>query len=73
MVLGGLLFLNFMWGVVFTACVVFLFLRNTKDRVCLNAHDKDWLKEVTKENPEAKWETQNIHNKPYQIASDLIW
>jgi len=38
-------------------------------RVCLNAHNKDdWLKELAKEIPEAKWETQNIHNHPYQTA-----
>ena len=41
---------------------------NTKGRVCLNAHDKDWLKELAKENPEAKWKIQNIHNHPYQTA-----
>jgi hypothetical protein len=29
---------------------------NTKGRVCLNAHNKDWLKELAKEKPEAKWE-----------------
>ena len=28
---------------------------NTKDRACLNAHNKDWLKELAKEIPEAKW------------------
>jgi hypothetical protein len=41
---------------------------NTKGRVCLNAHNKDWLKELAKEIPEAKWEIQNIHNHPYQTA-----
>jgi hypothetical protein len=41
---------------------------NTKGRVCLNAHNKDWLKELSKEIPEAKWEIQNIHNHPYQTA-----
>ena len=41
---------------------------NTKDRVCLNAHNKDWLKEFAKEIPEATWEIQNIHNHPYQTA-----
>jgi len=41
---------------------------NTKGRVCLNAHNKDWLKEHAKEIPEAKWETQNIHYHPYQTA-----
>ena len=29
---------------------------NSKGRVCLNAHNKDWLKEIAKEIPEAKWE-----------------
>ena len=41
---------------------------NNKDRVCLNAYNKDWLKELAKEIPEAKWEIQNIHNHPYQTA-----
>ena len=41
---------------------------NTKGRVCLNAHNKDWLEELAKEIPEAKWEIQNIHNHPYQTA-----
>jgi len=41
---------------------------NTKGRVCLNAHNKDWLKEPAKEIPEAKCEIQNIHNHPYQTA-----
>jgi hypothetical protein len=40
----------------------------TKGRVCLNAHNKDWLKELAKEIPEAKWETQNVHNHPYQTS-----
>ena len=42
---------------------------NTKGRVCVNAHNKDWLKELATEIPEAKWEIQNIHNHPYQTAS----
>jgi len=29
---------------------------NTKGRVCLNAHNNDWLKELAKEIPEAKLE-----------------
>jgi len=29
---------------------------HTKGRVCLNAHNKEWLKELAKEIPEAKWE-----------------
>ena len=41
---------------------------NTKGRVCLNAHNKGWLKENAKEIPEAKWEILNIHNHPYQTA-----
>jgi hypothetical protein len=45
-------------------------LWNTKARVCLNAHNKDLLKELAKEIPEAKWEIQNIHNHPYQTAVD---
>ena len=39
-----------------------------KGRVCLNAHNKDWLKELAKEIPKAKWETKSIHNHPYQTA-----
>jgi hypothetical protein len=42
---------------------------NTKGRVCLNAHNKDCLKELAKEIPEARWEIQNIHNHPYQTAA----
>ena len=41
---------------------------NTKGRVCLSAHNKDWLQELAKEIPEAKWETKNIHNHLYQTA-----
>ena len=41
---------------------------NTKGRACLNAHNKDCLKELAKEIPKAKWEIQNIHNHPYQTA-----
>ena len=41
---------------------------NTKGRVCLNAHNKDWLKELAKEIPEAKWEIQNIQNHPCKTA-----
>jgi hypothetical protein len=29
---------------------------NTKGRVCLIAHNKNWIKEIAKEIPEAKWE-----------------
>jgi hypothetical protein len=35
---------------------------NTHGRVCLNAHNKDWLKKLAKEIPEAKWEILNIHD-----------
>jgi hypothetical protein len=41
---------------------------NTKGRVCLTAHNKDWLKELAKEIPEATWEVQNIYNHPYHTA-----
>jgi len=41
---------------------------NTKGRISLNAHNKDWLKELAKEIPEATWEIQNTHNHPYQTA-----
>jgi hypothetical protein len=41
---------------------------NTKGRFCLIAHNKDWLKEIAIEIPEAKWEIQNIHSHPYQTA-----
>ena len=43
-----------------------IYIWNTKGRVCLNAHNRDWLKELAKEIPEAKWGIQNIHNHPYQ-------
>ena len=36
--------------------------------VCLNVHNKDWLKELAKEIPEAKWEIHDIHDHPYQTA-----
>jgi hypothetical protein len=41
---------------------------DTKGRVCLNAHNKDWLIQLAKEIPEAKWKIQNIHNHPYKTA-----
>ena len=41
---------------------------NTKGRFCLKAHNKDWLKKLAKEIPEAKSEIQYIHNNPYQAA-----
>jgi hypothetical protein len=37
---------------------------NTKGRVCLNAHNKDLLKELAKEIPEAKWEFQTYMTIP---------
>jgi len=45
---------------------------HTKGRVCLNAHNKDWLKELAKEIPEAKWEIQNIRSHPYQTWPILL-
>ena len=39
-----------LWGLQIIA------IWNAKGRVCLNAHNKDWLKELAKEIPEAKWE-----------------
>ena len=41
---------------------------NNKDRNCLNACNKIWLKELAKEFPEAKWEINCIHNDPYPSA-----
>jgi hypothetical protein len=36
-------------------------LWNTEGRDCLNACNKNWLKDLAKEIPEAKWET-NLHS-----------
>ena len=41
---------------------------NTKDRNCLNACNKNWLKQLAKENPEAEWEINYIYNNPYPFA-----
>ena len=41
---------------------------NTKDRNYLNACNKNWLKELAKEIPKAKWEINYIHNDPYPSA-----
>jgi len=41
---------------------------NIKGRNCLNACNKDWLKELTKEIPEAKWEINCIYNNPHPSA-----
>jgi len=41
---------------------------NIKGMICLNAHNKDWLKELAKEIPEAKWEIWNVHNHPYRTG-----
>jgi hypothetical protein len=42
---------------------------NTKGRVCLNAYNKDWLKNFAKRSPrQIKWEIQNINNNPYHTA-----
>jgi hypothetical protein len=35
-------------------------------RNCLNACNKNWLKELAKKLPEAKWEINCIHNEPYR-------
>ena len=40
---------------------------NTKVRVCLNAQQR-LAKRTSKRIPEAKWEIQNMHNRPYQTA-----
>jgi ubiquitin-protein ligase len=37
---------------------------NTKGRVCLNALNKDWLKELAKEIPEANCEIQTYLTIP---------
>jgi hypothetical protein len=41
---------------------------NTKGKKCLNASNKNWLKELAKETAEAKWETNCIHSDPYPFA-----
>jgi hypothetical protein len=41
---------------------------NTKGRNCLNACNKNWLKELAEEFFEAKWEINNIHSDPYPSA-----
>jgi len=38
---------------------------NTKGRIYLNAHNKDWLKEFAIEITEAKRKVKNIYNHPY--------
>ena len=43
-------------------------LWNTKGRNCLDACNKNWLKELAKEIPGAKWEINYIHNDPYPSA-----
>jgi hypothetical protein len=42
-------------------------LWNTKGRNCLNACNKNWLKELAKI-PETKWEINCIYNNPYPSA-----
>jgi hypothetical protein len=37
---------------------------NTKGKACLNAHNKDWLKELAKEIPEAKREIKTYITIP---------
>ena len=44
---------------------------NTKGRKCLNACNKNWLKELAKEIPEAKWDINYIHNDPYPSALSI--
>jgi hypothetical protein len=44
---------------------------NTKDRNYLNACNKNWLKELAKKIPEAKWEINYIPNDPYPSARAL--
>jgi hypothetical protein len=41
---------------------------STQRTKCLPQTLCDWLKELAKEIPEAKWEIQNIHYHPYQTA-----
>jgi hypothetical protein len=41
---------------------------NTEGRDCLNACIKNWVKDLAKEIPEAKWEINCIHNDPYPFA-----
>jgi len=44
-------------------------LEYTEDRNCLNACNNNWLKELAKYIPEAKWEINSIHNDPYLALS----
>jgi hypothetical protein len=37
---------------------------NTKGRNCPNAYNNNWLKELAKKIPEAKWEFNDIHKIP---------
>jgi hypothetical protein len=41
---------------------------NTEGRNCLNACNRNWLKDLAKEIPEAKWEIICTHNYPYPSA-----
>jgi hypothetical protein len=46
-------------------------LWNTKGRNCLDACNKNWLKELAKEIPGAKWEINYIHNDPYPSSLSM--
>jgi hypothetical protein len=43
-----------------------------KGRNGINACNKNWLKELAKENSEAKWEINYIHNDPYPSAHKFL-
>jgi len=45
--------------------------RITEGRNCISACNTNWLKELDKEIPEAKWEINSIHNDPYPSALAL--
>ena len=38
---------------------------NIEGRHCLNACNQNWLKELAKEIPEAKWEINSVFDDPY--------
>jgi len=44
--------------------------RNTKGRNCLNACNKNWLNELAKETPEAKWEITFIIFYPSALSTE---
>jgi len=45
---------------------------STKGRNYLNACNKNWLKELAKENLEAKWEINYIRYDPYPLAPSKL-